>query len=110
MAAVLWIAVGVWYLVAEAVVAEHSPRHSYSMDDISDLGGPPMRKPPRGEAVSALTNGSNYVVDTSRNGARPGARNRATPVPDGSCDRGDDPGAGRFMKQYAIDLALNAGQ
>ncbi len=93
-----------------------------------------------GEAVSALTNGSHYVVDTSRNGAGPAPETglhwcnpsgRALGAPpttatagahadaylwikrpgesDGSCDRGE-PAAGRFVNQYAIDLAHNAGQ
>lgn len=93
-----------------------------------------------GEAISGLTNGSHYVVDTSRNGAGPAPdaplswcnpRGRALGAPpttatagghadaylwikrpgesDGSCDRGD-PGAGRFVNQFAIDLAHNAGR
>ncbi|MCW2629903.1 MAG: endoglucanase [Mycobacterium sp.] len=93
-----------------------------------------------GEAISALTNGSHYVIDTSRNGAgpapdatlnwcNPSGRTLGTPPTtatagahadaylwikrpgesDGSCGRGE-PVAGRFMNQYAIDLARNAGQ
>ena len=91
-----------------------------------------------GEAISGLTNGSNYVIDTSRNGAgptddplywcNPSGRALGTPPTtdtagahadaylwvkrpgesDGSCGDGD-PGVGRFMNQYAIDLARNAG-
>lgn len=93
-----------------------------------------------GEAISALTNGSHYVIDTSRNGAGP------APDPDHSwCNPGGralgappttatggahadaylwikrpgesdgtcgkgDPPAGTFVNQYAIDLARNAGQ
>ncbi|WP_197379309.1 glycoside hydrolase family 6 protein [Mycolicibacterium mengxianglii] len=91
-----------------------------------------------GEAISGLTNGANYVIDTSRNGAGPvegdplywcNPSGRALGVPpttatagphadaylwvkrpgesDGSCGRGD-PGAGRFVNQYAVDLARNA--
>ncbi|MDT5074636.1 MAG: endoglucanase [Mycobacterium sp.] len=92
-----------------------------------------------GEAISGLTNGSHYVIDTSRNGAgpadgalywcNPSGRALGTPPTtatasgnvdaylwvkrpgesDGSCGRGD-PGPGRFMNQNAIDLARNAGQ
>ena len=93
-----------------------------------------------GEAISGLTNGSNYVIDTSRNGAgpapddplywcNPSGRALGTPPTaatagahadaylwikrpgelDGSCGRGE-PGAGRFINQYAIDLARNAGR
>jgi endoglucanase len=93
-----------------------------------------------GEAISGLTNGSHYVIDTSRNGAgpaegdpmywcNPDGRALGTPPTtdtagahadaylwvkrvgesDGSCGRGE-PGAGRFVSQYAIDLAHNAGQ
>jgi endoglucanase len=91
-----------------------------------------------GDAISGLTNGSHYVIDTSRNGAGPtddtmywcnpkGRALGAAPTTatgngnidaylwvkrpgesDGSCGRGE-PGAGRFMNQYAIDLARNAG-
>lgn len=93
-----------------------------------------------GEAISALTNGSHYVIDTSRNGAgplpdaplswcNPGGRAlgvapttdtagahadayvwvKRVGESDGSCDRGDPP-AGRFVAQFAIDLARNAGR
>ena len=93
-----------------------------------------------GEAISGLTNGSHYVIDTSRNGAgpaegdpmywcNPDGRALGTPPTtdtagahadaylwvkrvgesDGSCGRGE-PGAGRFVSQYAIDLAHNARQ
>ncbi len=91
-----------------------------------------------GEAISGLTNGSNYVIDTSRNGAGPtddelywcnpdGRALGAAPTTDtagphadaylwvkrpgesdGSCGRGE-PGAGTFVSQYAIELARNAG-
>jgi endoglucanase len=91
-----------------------------------------------GEAISGLTNGSNYVIDTSRNGAgpvddplywcNPDGRALGTPPTtatagahadaylwvkrpgesDGSCGRGE-PGAGRFVNEYAIELARNAG-
>jgi endoglucanase len=91
-----------------------------------------------GNAISGLTNGSHYVIDTSRNGAgsaegqmywcNPSGRALgARPTTDtgngnvdaflwvkrpgesdGSCGRGD-PSAGRFVNQYAIDLARNAG-
>lgn len=90
-----------------------------------------------GEAISGLTNGSNYVIDTSRNGAgpaggdlywcNPAGRALGTPPTtatagahadaylwikrpgesDGSCGRGE-PQAGTFVSQYAIDLARNA--
>lgn len=90
-----------------------------------------------GEAISGLTNGSHYVIDTSRNGV--GAADgelywcnpsgRALGVPpttqtagphadaylwikrpgesDGTCDKGDPP-AGTFVNQYAVELARNA--
>ncbi|OAT69015.1 1,4-beta-glucanase [Mycobacteroides immunogenum] len=91
-----------------------------------------------GDAISGMTNGAHYVIDTSRNGAGPTADalywcnpsgralgtapTTATASPnadaylwvkrpgesDGSCDRGD-PRAGTFVNQYAIDLARNAG-
>ncbi|MFV0495065.1 glycoside hydrolase family 6 protein [Mycobacterium sp.] len=92
-----------------------------------------------GEAVSGMTNGAHYVIDTSRNGVgpapdsalswcNPGGRALGTPPTtdtagahadaylwikrpgesDGSCNGG--PSAGRFVSQYAIDLAQNAGQ
>ncbi|MGH3726192.1 MAG: glycoside hydrolase family 6 protein [Mycobacterium sp.] len=92
-----------------------------------------------GEAISGLTNGAHYVIDTSRNGAGPTADSLywcnpsgralgAAPTTatasgnvdaylwvkrpgesDGSCDRGD-PRAGTFVNQFAIDLAHNAGR
>lgn len=93
-----------------------------------------------GDAISGLTNGANYVIDTGRNGVGPvegdplywcNPAGRALGVPpttataspnvdaylwvkrpgesDGSCDPGE-PAAGRFVNQYAIDLARNAGQ
>ena len=92
-----------------------------------------------GDAISGLTNGAHYVIDTSRNGAGPtddplywcnpqgralgAAPTTQTASPnvdaylwvkrpgesDGSCGRGE-PGAGRFVNQYAIDLASKAGQ
>ena len=93
-----------------------------------------------GEAISGLTNGSNYVIDTSRNGAGPApdaARNwcnpsgRALGTPPTTATAGahadaylwikrpgesdgscgrGDPGAGHFTNQNAIDLARNAGR
>jgi endoglucanase len=92
-----------------------------------------------GDAISGMTNGAHYVIDTSRNGAgpadgemywcNPSGRALGTPPTtatgngnvdaflwvkrpgesDGSCGRGE-PGAGRFVNSYAIDLARNAGQ
>lgn len=92
-----------------------------------------------GDAISGMTNGAHYVIDTSRNGAGPtadalywcnpsgralgAAPTTATASPnvdaylwvkrpgesDGSCDRGD-PRAGTFVNQFAIDLARNAGR
>lgn len=92
-----------------------------------------------GDAISALTNGAHYVIDTGRNGAGPsddplywcnpsGRALGAAPTTDtasgnvdaylwvkrpgesdGSCNRGE-PAAGRFVNQFAIDLARNAGQ
>jgi endoglucanase len=92
-----------------------------------------------GDAISGLTNGAHYVIDTGRNGAGPAAgemywcnpSGRALGTPpttataslnvdaylwvkrpgesDGSCGRGE-PGAGRFVSSYAIDLARNAAQ
>ncbi|WP_162525936.1 MULTISPECIES: glycoside hydrolase family 6 protein [unclassified Mycobacteroides] len=92
-----------------------------------------------GEAISGMTNGAHYVIDTSRNGAGPAAGDMywcnpsgralgATPTTatgngnvdaflwvkrpgesDGSCDKGD-PRAGTFVNQFAIDLARNAGR
>ena len=91
-----------------------------------------------GDAISGLTNGAHYVVDTSRNGAGPadgdmywcnpgGRALGAAPTTDtgngnvdaflwvkrpgesdGSCNGG--PGAGRFVNQFAIELARNAGR
>jgi endoglucanase len=92
-----------------------------------------------GDAISGLTNGAHYVIDTSRNGAgpadgelywcNPGGRalgaapTTATASPnvdaylwvkrpgdsDGSCGRGM-PGPGNFMNQAAIEMARNAHQ
>jgi endoglucanase len=92
-----------------------------------------------GEAISGMTGGAHYVIDTSRNGAGPAdgelywcnpsgralgvQPTTATAGPhadaylwvkrpgdsDGSCGRGD-PGPGHFVNQFAIDLAANAGQ
>jgi endoglucanase len=93
-----------------------------------------------GEAISGLTNGAHYVIDTSRNGAGPGADPAhdwcnpsgralgAPPTTDTASPHADaylwikrpgdsdgscgrgDPGPGHFMTQYAIDLASNAGR
>jgi endoglucanase len=93
-----------------------------------------------GEAISGLTNGAHYVVDTSRNGAGPAPETglhwcnpsgRALGAPPTTATAGahadaylwvkrpgesdgscgrGDPAAGRFSNQYAIDLAHNAGQ
>lgn len=93
-----------------------------------------------GEAVSALTNGAHYVIDTSRNGAGPApdgplnwcnpsgralgvAPTTATAGPHADAylwikRPGDsdgscghgEPGPGHFITQYAIDLARNVGQ
>jgi endoglucanase len=92
-----------------------------------------------GDAISGMTNGAHYVIDTSRNGAGPadgemywcnpsGRALGAAPTTatgngnvdaflwvkrpgesDGSCGRGE-PGAGRFVNSFAVDLARNAGQ
>ena len=92
-----------------------------------------------GEAISGLTNGSHYVIDTSRNGAgpapdspldwcNPSGRALGTPPTaetagahadaylwvkrPGESDGScnrGDPPAGTFVNQYAIDLARNAG-
>jgi endoglucanase len=92
-----------------------------------------------GEAVSGLTNGAHYVIDTSRNGAgpiendplnwcNPGGRalgvapttNTAGPHADaylwvkrpGESDGACDPGeahAGQFIHEYAVELVRNAG-
>lgn len=92
-----------------------------------------------GEAISGLTNGSHYVIDTSRNGAGPAPdselnwcnpSSRALGTPPTAATAGahadaylwikrpgesdgtcgkGDPPAGNFVSQYAIDLAHNAG-
>ncbi len=92
-----------------------------------------------GEAISGLTNGSHYVIDTSRNGngAAPDSklhwcnpRGRALGVPPTAETAGahadaylwikrpgesdgscdkGDPPAGTFVNQFVIDLASNAG-
>ncbi|BBZ65201.1 glucanase [Mycolicibacterium insubricum] len=93
-----------------------------------------------GEAVSGLTGGSHYVIDTSRNGSGPvddspmnwcnppGRALGVAPTTDTAGEHADaylwikrvgesdgscgrgEPGAGVFVNQYAIDLARNAGQ
>ncbi|MGV0791384.1 glycoside hydrolase family 6 protein [Mycolicibacterium sp. XJ1819] len=93
-----------------------------------------------GEAIAGLTNGSHYVIDTSRNGNGPAPESRldwcnppgralgvapttatAGPHADaylwikrpGESDGTcdkGDPPAGTFVNQYAIDLARNAGR
>jgi endoglucanase len=93
-----------------------------------------------GEAISGLTNGSHYVIDTSRNGAGPAPdsrlnwcnpNGRALGTPPTAATAGahadaylwikrpgesdgtcdnGDPPAGNFVNQYAINLARNAGQ
>ncbi|WP_090419303.1 glycoside hydrolase family 6 protein [Mycobacterium europaeum] len=93
-----------------------------------------------GEAISALTNGAHYVVDTSRNGAGPAPDSelnwcnpsgRALGTPPTTATAGahadaylwikrpgesdgscgkGDPAAGTFVSQYAIDLAHRGGQ
>ncbi|MCV7122611.1 glycoside hydrolase family 6 protein [Mycobacterium lacus] len=93
-----------------------------------------------GEAISALTNGSHYVIDTSRNGVGPAPDSelnwcnpsgRALGTPPTAATAGahadaylwikrpgesdgtcakGDPPAGTFVSQYAIDLARRAGQ
>jgi endoglucanase len=93
-----------------------------------------------GEAISALTNGSHYVIDTSRNGAGPAPDSelswcnpsgRALGTAPTTATAGahadaylwikrpgesdgtcgkGDPPAGTFVNQYAIDLARNAGR
>jgi endoglucanase len=93
-----------------------------------------------GEAISGLTNGSHYVIDTSRNGAGPAPDSplnwcnpsgRALGTPPTAATTGPhadaylwvkrpgesdgtcdkgDPPAGTFVNQYAIDLARNASQ
>jgi len=92
-----------------------------------------------GEAISGLTNGSHYVVDTSRNGAGPAPDSelnwcnpsgRALGTPPTTATRGahadaylwikrpgesdgscnkGDPPAGTFVNQYAIELARKVG-
>ncbi|OBB75949.1 glycoside hydrolase family 6 protein [Mycobacterium sp. 852014-52144_SCH5372336] len=92
-----------------------------------------------GEAISGLTNGKHYVIDTSRNGNGPAegelywcnpsgralgvAPTTATAGPhadaylwvkrpgesDGTCGKGDPP-AGDFVNQYVIELARGAGR
>ncbi|WP_096436149.1 glycoside hydrolase family 6 protein [Mycobacterium shigaense] len=92
-----------------------------------------------GEAISGLTNGSHYVIDTSRNGAGPAPdaelnwcnpSGRALGTPPTAATAGahadaylwikrpgesdgscgkGDPPAGTFVNQYAIDLARRAG-
>ncbi|MCV7258742.1 glycoside hydrolase family 6 protein [Mycobacterium shimoidei] len=91
-----------------------------------------------GEAISGLTNGSHYVIDTSRNGAGPAPDSelswcnpsgRALGTPPTAATAGahadaylwikrpgesdgscgkGDPPAGNFVNQYAIELARNA--
>ena len=93
-----------------------------------------------GEAISTLTNGAHYVIDTSRNGAGPAPdaplnwcnpSGRALGAPPTTTTTGahadaylwikrpgesdgscgrGEPGPGHFMNQSAIDLARNAGQ
>jgi endoglucanase len=92
-----------------------------------------------GEAISGLTNGSHYVIDTSRNGAGPAPASKLdwcnpggralgtapTAAAGGAHDDAylwikrpgesdgscdkGDPPAGTFVNQYAIDLARNGG-
>jgi endoglucanase len=92
-----------------------------------------------GEAISGLTNGAHYVVDTSRNGAGPAPDSalnwcnpdgRALGAPPTAATTGPhadaylwikrpgesdgtcdkgDPPAGTFVNQFAVDLARNAG-
>jgi len=92
-----------------------------------------------GEAISGLTNGSHYVIDTSRNGAGPAPdspldwcnpRGRALgtrPTAETAGAHADaylwikrpgesdgscnrgDPPAGNFVNQFAVELASNAG-
>lgn len=91
-----------------------------------------------GDAISGMTGGKPYVIDTSRNGAGPAEGemywcnpsgralgSRPTTATgngnvdaflwvkrpgesDGSCGQGE-PSAGTFVNQYAIDLVRNAG-
>jgi endoglucanase len=92
-----------------------------------------------GEAISAHTNGSHYVIDTSRNGAGPAPASkldwcnpsgRALGTPPTTATGGGhadaylwikrpgesdgscekgDPPAGTFVNQYVVDLARNGG-
>jgi endoglucanase len=92
-----------------------------------------------GEAISGLTNGAHYVIDTSRNGAGPAPDSdlnwcnpsgRALGTPPTAATAGahadaylwikrpgesdgscgkGDPPAGNFVNQYAIDLVHNVG-
>ncbi len=92
-----------------------------------------------GDAISGMTNGKHYVIDTSRNGAGPapdsalswcnpdGRALGTPPTTDTASPNADGyvwvkrvgesdgscnggPGAGQFVSQFAIDLARNAGQ
>ena len=93
-----------------------------------------------GEAISALTNGSHYVIDTSRNGAGPapdsplmwcnpeGRAMGTPPTTETASAHADaylwikrsgesdgscnrgDPPAGTFVNQYVVDLVRNAGR
>ncbi|EPQ44840.1 endoglucanase A precursor [Mycobacterium pseudoshottsii JCM 15466] len=93
-----------------------------------------------GEAISGMTNGSHYVIDTGRNGVGPAPESplnwcnpdgRALGVAPTTATAGahadaylwikrpgesdgscdrGEPQAGHFVSQYAIDLAHNAGQ
>lgn len=93
-----------------------------------------------GETISGLTNGSHYVIDTSRNGAGPlpdaplswcnpeGRALGVAPTTDTAGPHADaylwlkrvgesdgacergDPPAGRFVNELAIELVRNAGQ
>lgn len=92
-----------------------------------------------GEAISGMTNGAHYVIDTSRNGAgpapehplnwcNPGGRALGTPPTTATAGAHADaylwikrvgesdgscgrgePAAGHFVSEYAINLARNAG-
>lgn len=56
-----------------------------------------------GEAISGLTNGDHYVIDTYATApARPTTSCPGATLRDGRC-------GGRFVNQYAVDLARNAG-
>ena len=93
-----------------------------------------------GEAISGMTNGAHYVIDTSRNGAGPAPEQelswcnpagRALGTPPTTDTAGPhvdaylwikrvgesdgscgrgEPSAGTFVSQYAIELASNAGR